>query len=377
MNRAYFKSLATVIALVMTVAAFASCGIDGKAQGITGNVYDKVYGDKLPFLKIIATSLDDKSVETATANQNGDFSIGLDPGKYRFEILDERPDFKYTRFVQGINVEQGKWFKVDAGVDPVVKTFVHGQVLDKDTKIPLPNATIMFNDAKRVTDKNGKFEFKYIRPGNTFVKVEVKGYAPLETYYTISEGETIEDFSVIKSIDLDNVRIKNIHDILSYKVSIALGTTNENITSSTTITINNLPFAMDIESPKGSGRYVIGNAYISNKGKLEKATEKAFESLKNEYYEFDKLIKAAIDQFNEQKIKENKLDTIEVADFVTVPYKYSLSYENSKYDATIYIIFEGPNKGYPVKLTLSKPGFYKDITISTFNDPENILTPPK
>lgn len=367
-------TMALVIALV-SILALSSCGKG--AQGVSGNVYDKIYGDKLPFLTLKFTNLDDRSVETTKPNNNGDYNISLTPGKYRFEVLDERTDFKYARYVKGFVIEEGKWLQEDVPADPIVKTFVYGQVLENETNKPIPGASITMGDKTVTTDKEGRYEFKYIRPGNTHLKIEAKGYAAYEIIYNTSEGETIEDFKLTRSSDEGNISIKSLRNILSYRVEIAKGKNKDSISSATKITVNNLPFALDIESPKGAGRYVLSGSYFNKDGKLEKTTEDAFKELKQEYYDYDNIFQSAIDQFHALKIKTSNASPIMLGNYNVSPYAFTVTINNSKYDATFYIVSDGPNKGYPLKLVLSKDGDYKDITVSMINDPTNIIQEPK
>lgn len=367
-------TMTLVIALV-SILALSSCGKG--AQGISGNVYDKIYGDKLPFLTLKFTNLDDRSVETTKPNNNGDYSISLTPGRYRFEALDERTDFKYARYVKGFTIEANKWLQEDVQADPIVKTFVYGQVLDSMTNKPIPGASITMGDKTVTTDKEGRYEFKYIRPGNTHLKIEAKGYTIYEIMYNASEGETIEDFKLTKSSDEGNMAIKSLRNILSYRVEIASGKSKETISSATKIIVNNFPFALDIESPKGTGRYILAGAYLQKNGKFEKTTEEAFKELKQEYYDYDTIFQSAIDQFHAQKIKTNNASPIMLGNYNVSPYTFTVTINNSKYDATFYIVSDGPNKGYPLKLVLSKDGDYKDITVSMLNDSSNTIQEPK
>ncbi len=376
MNRT--KNVVLTVGLLLafiSVLALSSCG--NGAQGVSGNVYDKIYGDKLPFLTLKFTNLDDRTVETTKPNNNGDYSIALTPGRYRFEVLDERADFKYSRYVKGLTLEEGKWLNEDVQVDPIVKTFVYGQVFDKVTNKPVPGASITMGDKTMTTDKEGRYEFKYIRPGNTHLKIEAKGYTIYEIMYNTSEGETIEDFKLTKSSDEGNMAIKSLRNILSYRVEIAKGKNKDSITSATKITVNNLPFALDIESPKGTGRYVLSGSYFNKNGKLEKTTEEAFKTLKQEYYDFDALFQSAIDQFHALKIKTSTASPIMLGNYNVSPYSFTMTAGNSKYDATFYIVSDGPDKGYPLKLVLSKEGDYRDITVSMLNDPTNTVQEPK
>lgn len=359
----------------MSILALSSCGKG--AQGISGNVFDKIYGDKLPFLTLKFTNLDDRSVETIKPNNNGDYSASLTPGRYRFEVLDERADFKYTRYVKGFVIEEGKWLQEDAPIEPIIKTFVYGQVLESGTNKPISGASITMGEKTMTTDKEGRYEFKYIRPGNTHLKIEAKGYAVYEIIYNTSEGETIEDFKLTKAEDAGNMAIKSLRNILSYRVEIARGKSKDTITSATKITINNFPFALDIESPKGTGRYILAGAYLQKNGKFEKTTEDAFKTLKQEYYDFDALLQSAIDQFHALKIKTSNASPIMLGNYNVIPYSFALTADNSKYDATFYIVSDGPNKGYPMKLVLAKDGDYKDITISMLNDSSNTVQEPK
>jgi len=368
------KCTLAVIALfsaLVSILVLSSCGRG--AQGASGNVFDKIYGDKLPFLTLKFTNLDDRTVETVNPNNNGDYSVSLTPGRYRFEATDERTDFKYARYVKGLNIEEGKWLTEDVPADPIVKTYVYGQVLENISNKPIPGASITMGDKTMKTDKNGKYEFKYIRPGSTHLKIEAKGFTTYEIMYNASQGETFEDFRLTKAEDEGNLMVKSLRNILSYRVEIATGKNKDSISSSTKMTVNNLPFALDIESPKGTGKYILSGAYIQKDGKLVKTTEESFKDFKQEYYDFDNLFISAIEQFNALKIKTANDLPIALGNYKVSPYAFTITTGNSKYDATFYIISEGPNKGYPLKLVLSSEGNYKDISISMLNDPSNTV----
>lgn len=373
-----FKCMVTLFtALIAVVLCFSLVSCGNGAQGVSGVVYDKIYGDKLPELLVKFISLDDWQETKTYPDRDGEFSVSLKPGKYRMEIIDERTEFKYAKLTKGYVIEEGKWIENEKiEVDIIVKTFISGQVLENGTKKPIPGAKITLGDKTMTTDKQGRYEFKYIRPGNTHLMIEAKGYAPNENLYNVSSGQSIEDFFLTKALDIGNAKIKSVHDILSYRVEIAQGTDKDNIKSAIKMTVNNLPFALEVESPEGDGRYVLSGAFLKNNGVYEKTTEDAFKKLKQHYFDFDIFLKSAIDQFHSQKVKENNVAAVPYDQFSVIPYPLSLTIDSKKYDATFYIIFDGPNKGFPIKLTLSRSGEYKEISLSLFNDVSNIIKEP-
>ncbi len=367
------KRLFMIALLAMVVVGAASCG---GSTGVRGKVSDEIYGDPVPGLTVKAQNLDNFSLpqEKAEVGSDGSYSLSLEPGKYRLEIVDERSTFEYVRHLEPIKIENG-WLEKDIKVEPIVKTWLHGKVIEGETKKPIVSAKITIDGQTNTTDKNGGYEFKYIRSGEKGIEITASGFANYKRSYRLSKGETVEDFEMKPSIVIEKAQIKDITTLLSYRVEIAKGTSKENVKESTKMIIVHMPFTFEVVSPNGEGRFLIMEQYMKKGEKWAKVDPKEFAPLRKIYDDYSKDFANIEKQFNAIKATPSK-EPVVMENLNVVSYAFDAKLKGFTWKANFWIVYDGPYMGYPIKLVLEKPGDYTEFNMSMFNDKDNLLGPP-
>ncbi len=367
------KRLLIIALLVMVVVGGASCG---GSTGVRGKVSDEIYGNLVPGLTIKVQNLDDFSIpqEKVEVGSDGSYSLSLEPGKYRLEVVDERQNFEYVRHLEPIKIENG-WLEKDVKVEPIVKTWLHGRVIEGETKKPIVGAKITIDGQTKTTNKNGGFEFKYIRPGEKGIEITAFGFANYKRSYRLSKGETFEDFEMKPSIVIEKAQIKDITTLLSYRVEIVKGSSKENIKESTKMIIIHMPFTFEVVSPTGEGRFLMTEQYMKKGEKWVKVDKKEFAPLRKIYDDYSKDFADIEKQFNATKAMPSKEPAV-MGNLNVVSYAFDAKLKGSTWKATFWVVYDGPYMGYPIKLALEKPGDYTEFNLSMFNDKDNLLPPP-
>jgi len=358
---------------IMVIVALSSCGI---SQGIKGKVTDKIYGDPVNVVTVTLQNLDDMTLQpiTTTVNEKGEYEVSVDPpGRYRVEIEDKRSNFQYVRFVRAVKIEQGKVEQFDVQVDPVVKTYIHGQILAKDTGKPVEGAKIKFDSEEATTGKDGKYIFKYTKPGPRVVTIEAKGYAIYKQSYNLSQGETMEDFKISPSAMADKPIIKNITDLLSYQVEVVVGPNNETVSSSTKMVVNHLPFGLKVTSKNGTGLFYVTDSYIKKGDKFEKVSEEQFKIFRNEYDFFNSLYNKVAQRLSGGKDISTDKEPDIIGEFNAIRNTFKFEDSGKEYNTTMWIVYEGPFLGLPAKIVLERQGEYIEFNFSLFNAIENSI----
>lgn len=364
--------------IIVTMVALASCG--GISQGLKGKLVDAIFGDPVKNIQVKLVAIDGtatKAITFVVDDKDGEFQQSLEPGRYRIELEDITEDFKYGRQVNPFTVEEGKALEITYKMDPIIKQWIHGKVMEKDTKKPIPDATVKFHDMACKTDKNGNYTLRNFRPGSVDLEITAKGYAPLVKDYKMSEGESIEDFELTPTGYIEGAKVNLMDDLMSYVFEVSNGTDEENITSVDSIIRYVAPLSLNI---------VTGDQnYITAQGKFFKKTGEKWAEISKD--EFDKLIdtpytkaydrfRSAFEQFNKlKKTISTDVDKIESANLVN--YKFQATFEDATYECNLWMYFDGNFMGYPTKLTMKSSGKYYEYEFSKFNSPENRINPPE
>lgn len=367
------RRIFTFAVLFLVVATISSCGV---SQGVKGKVTDKTYGDPINVVTVTLQNLDDMTLEpiTTQVNEKGEFEVSVNPpGRYRIEIEDKRSNFQYVRFVRAVKIEEGKIEQFDVQVDPVVKTYIHGQILAKDTGKPVEGAKIKFDSEEATTGKDGKYIFKYTKPGPRVVTIEAKGYAIYKQSYNLSQGETMEDFKISPSAMADKPIIKNITDLLSYQVEVVVGPNNETVSSSTKMVVNHLPFGLKVTSKNGTGLFYVTDSYIKKGDKFEKVSEEQFKIFRNEYDSFNSLYNKVAQRISSGKDISTDKEPDIIGEFNAIRNTFKFEDSGKEYNTTMWIVYEGPFLGLPAKVVLERQGEYIEFNFSLFNAIENSI----
>ncbi len=372
------KKLTVLITLSMVVLLTASCGI---SQGIKGRVYDDTYGDPISDviirLKSIGNTTRDVEIEV-TPDKKGNYSIKAKPGRYRIETEDD--DIKYKRFIQPITIED-EIIEMDLPLEPVVKTWVHGYVAEKESEQPknyeyqkyVPGAKITVDDKEVTTNEDGSFEIKYLRSGLKKVSIEADGYKPYNKAYNLSRGETIEYFELEPLTDIDRKLVSSIKNLASYKMEILKGTSSDSITDAHSVTIIGFPFNYQVESGDGTFRYT--NSFYT---KLDDANSEYIQIKKDEMIELDSMIKDSIQLIDDLGYYISNTDGMSigevignVAGYSCSAYSFKYDYNDEQYDVNLWVIIDGTLETYPAKVTMSNGGSYLELSLYAFNSFEN------
>ncbi|MEZ4813296.1 MAG: hypothetical protein R2883_07485 [Caldisericia bacterium] len=377
------KKIGLFIVVITVVAIFASCGF---SQGITGNIYDSIYGTKITKdsgVTIILKSLDNTRVPEIEIipSKNGTYKIEAKPGRYRIETDD--PDLNYKRFIQAVEIGEGV-MEFDIPTEPIVKTWIHGLVAEvqpgktaeEDYKTLIGGAVIEIDGKTSVTDENGNFEIKYIKSGLKKVSIIADGYKPYNKAYNLSKGETIEYFELEPVIDKDQSLVSSVTNLISFKAEILKGSSSKNISDSYMTTLITMPYTLEVENS--------GNKYRLNMGELHLFDEATKEFTKSEDPDSEVIdfVKSSFELLTDVgRFVSNSTDmkigaTIgNLSGYSCSPYNFKyIDDENGfEYDATLWVITDGKLETYPIKLTLfdESKNEYLEINLFGFNSPEN------
>lgn len=364
--------------IIVTMVALASCG--GISQGLKGKLVDAIFGDPVKNIQVKLVNIDGTATNAITFvvdSKDGEFQQSLEPGRYRIELEDITEDFKYGRQVNPFTIEEGKALEVTYKMDPIIKQWIHGNVMEKDTKKPIPGATIKFNDLTCKTDKNGNYTMKNFRPGVVKLEITVKGYAPLLKDYKMSEGESIEDFELTPTGYIEGAKVNLMDDLMSYVFEVSNGTDEENITSVDSIIRCVAPLELNIT--QGEQQFVTarGKFYKNTNNKWVETNQQDFEKLTETPYTIAfKRFRSAFEQFNKlKKTMSTDVEKIESANLVN--YKFQATFEGTTYECNLWMYFDGNFMGYPTKLFMKSSGKYFEYVFSKFNSPENRINPPE
>lgn len=363
----------TFAVLFLMVATLSSCGV---SQGIKGKVTDKIYGDPVNAVTVTLQNLDDMALEpiTTQVNEKGEYEVSVNPpGRYRIEVEDKRNNFQYVKFIRAVKIEEDKIEQLDVRIEPIVKTFIHGQVLAKDTGKPVEGAKIRFDSEEVATGKNGIYMLKYTRPGPRVVTIEAKGYATYKQNYNLSQGETIEDFKISPSAMADKPIIKNLTDLISYQVEIVTGPNSENVSSSTKMIVNHLPFGLKVTNKNGTGLLNLTDQFIKKSGKYEKVSQEEFQAFRKEYDSFSAFYNEVVTRIASGKDIETSKEPDIIGEFNAIRNTFKFGYSGKNYNATTWIVYEGPFLGLPAKIVIERPGDYIEFNFSLFNAIENSI----
>lgn len=363
----------TFAVLFLMVATLSSCGV---SQGIKGKVTDKIYGDPVNAVTVTLQNLDDMALEpiTTQVNEKGEYEVSVNPpGRYRIEVEDKRNNFQYVKFIRAVKIEEDKIEQLDVRIEPIVKTFIHGQVLAKDTGKPVEGAKIRFDSEEVATGKNGIYMLKYTRPGPRVVTIEAKGYATYKQNYNLSQGETIEDFKISPSAMADKPIIKNLTDLISYQVEIVTGPNSENVSSSTKMIVNHLPFGLKVTNKNGTGLLNLTDQFIKKSGKYEKVSQEEFQAFRKEYDSFSAFYNEVVTRIASGKDIETSKEPDIIGEFNAIRNTFKFEHSGKDYNATMWVIYEGPFLGLPAKIVIERPGDYIEFNFSLFNAIENSI----
>lgn len=364
--------------IIATMVALASCG--GIRQGIKGKLVDAIFGDPVKNIQVKLVAIDGTATKAITfivKSDDGEFQQSLDPGRYRIELEDITEDFKYGRQVNPFTIEEGKAVDITYKMDPIVKQWIHGTVMEKETKKPIPDATIKFEETTCKTDKNGGYTLKNFRPAVVKLEITAKGYAPYVKDYKMSEGESIEDFELTPTGYIEGAKVNLLNDLMSYVVEVSNGTDEDTISSVDTIIKGIAPPTVNITTGD--------QEFIGVDMKFFKKTGEKWAQIKQD--EFDKLtetpykkatdrFKSAFEQFNKlKKTISTDVENIESANLVN--YKFQATFEDTTYECNLWLYFDGNFMGYPTKLVMKSSGKYYEYSFSKFNSPENRISAPE
>jgi hypothetical protein len=362
--------------VLAAVLLLSSCGKIG--QGIIGKVVDGIFGDQVSTVDIKIVAYDRQNPQTymIKADENGEFQLQLEPGNYRIEFEDNTTNFTYARKIETFEVVQGKAIEMTYKLDPIVKQWIHGIVTDKESKKPIADATISFDDATTKTNKKGEYELKNYRPGLKHLKITAKGYAPISKDYKMSSGESAEDFEMSPADSIEGATVKPLTDLVSCILEVTSGSAPDKDLIYTIITENNFPYAVKVESGTNTNMLVLGKCYKSNGDKFALITEDEFDKNVDQFYTKPKaLLDEAYKQFNALK-KEMSTDVIKLESANLVSYSFKVKHDGTEYDCKLELYFDGTFRGFMNKITFTAQGKYIDIILKDLNLPKNLLVPP-
>ncbi len=364
--------------VIATMVALASCG--GIRQGIKGKLVDAVFGDPVKNIQVKLINIDGtatKAITLVVKNDDGEFQQSLEPGRYRIELEDTAEDFKYGRQVNPFTIEEGKALEITYKMDPIVKQWIHGKVMEKETKKPVADATIKFGSTTCKTDKNGDYSLKNFRSGTINLEITAKGYAPMVKDYKMSEGESIEDFELTPTGYIEGAKVNLLNDLMSYVFEVSNGTDEESITSVDSIIRCVAPLELNIT--QGDQQFVAakGKFFKNTNEKWVQTNQQDFEKLTETPYTIAfKRFQSAFEQFNKlKKTISTDVENIESANLVN--YKFQATFEDTTYECNLWLYFDGNFMGYPTKLIMKSSGKYYEYSFSKFNSPENRINPPE
>ncbi len=376
------KKIGLFITVITVVAIFGSCGF---SQGVTGNIYDSIYGTKITRdsgVTIVLKNLDNTRLPEVevTPSKDGTYKIEAKPGRYRIETDD--PDLNYKRFIQPIEIGEGV-MEFDIPTEPIVKTWIHGLIAEvqpgktaeEDYKTLIEGAVIEIDGKSSITDENGSFEIKYIKSGLKKVTIKADGYKPYNKAYNLSKGETIEYFELEPVIDKDQSLVSSVTNLISFKSEILSGTSSKNITDSYVSTLITSPYTLEVENANKKLKMVLGEIHHFDESTNEYIRSDSHDSETINFVKSSFQILTDIGKFvsnsNDLKIGE----TIgNLSGYSCSPYEFIyVDNEGLEYDAKLWVIIDGQFETYPIKLTLfnKKNNEYLEINLFGFNSPEN------
>ncbi|HOO97203.1 MAG TPA: carboxypeptidase regulatory-like domain-containing protein [Caldisericia bacterium] len=370
------KVVVIIITAVFVTLSISACGF---SQGVRGKITDSIYGDNVANLEVTLVNLDKMYNQkiTSTSDENGEYSIKADAGKYRIEVEDS--ELTYKRYIKPIDIPEGI-MDYDVQIEPIVKTWIHGLVAEYEPDKPdtadyknlIAGAEIEIDGIKSITDENGNFEIKYIRPGLKKVTIKAEGYKDYIKAYNLSRGETIEYFEIEPASGVKREKVSKLTNLLSYRSEVLKGTSPSDITETSTFVAITSPYAFNLESTIGDAKYFGGISYALQNGEFTEVSTNDIERQKKIVDASVALVEGLADYVNATDELALGVTTVSISGYGCQPFEFSYKSEDGKeWNVSLWAIIDGQFTTYPARVIMERNGEYVEINYFALNDYEN------